>query len=59
MTLDNPQISPSAPRNNNAVETLSRLQTEFMSDVLKRAVADAGAAMMHQLGEPLAFRDSS
>jgi DNA-binding CsgD family transcriptional regulator len=53
MTLDNPYLSPSAPRHNNSVEILSRLQIEFMSDVLKRAVGDAGAAMMHQLGEPL------
>jgi DNA-binding CsgD family transcriptional regulator len=55
MTLDNSHfnISPFPPRFDSAVEKLSRLQTELMSDALKRAVDDAGAAMMHQISEPL------
>jgi DNA-binding CsgD family transcriptional regulator len=51
MTFDKSHISP--PRYNTAMEKLSRLKTEFMSDALRRAVDDAGAAMMHQLSEPL------
>jgi DNA-binding CsgD family transcriptional regulator len=55
MTLDhsNFNISPSPRRFGSAVEKLSRLQTELMSDALRRAVDDGGAAMMHQLSEPL------
>jgi DNA-binding CsgD family transcriptional regulator len=55
MTLDSSHfdIAPSPPRFDSAVEKLSRLQTELMSDALRRAVDDAGAAMMHQLSEPL------
>jgi DNA-binding CsgD family transcriptional regulator len=37
----------------NAAERLSRFQTELASEALRRAVDDAGAAMTHQLSEPL------
>jgi DNA-binding CsgD family transcriptional regulator len=55
MTLGNSHlhILPAPSRFNSAVEKLSRLQTELMSDALKRAVDDAGAAMMHQFSEPM------
>jgi DNA-binding CsgD family transcriptional regulator len=55
MTVSYPHfnVPPGSPRFNSAVEQLSRLQTELMSDALRRAVDDAGAAMKHQLGEPL------
>jgi DNA-binding CsgD family transcriptional regulator len=43
----------SPPRFNNIPGRLSRLQAGLVSDALKRAVDDAGAAMAHQLGEPL------
>jgi DNA-binding CsgD family transcriptional regulator len=47
------KMLPSPPRFNSAVEKLSRLQIELISDALRRAVDDAGAAMTHQLSEPL------
>jgi len=55
MTVNYPQFNvlPASPRFNSAVEQLGRLQTELMSDALRRAVDDAGAAMKHQLSEPL------
>jgi DNA-binding CsgD family transcriptional regulator len=53
MTFDDSYISPPPPRSNNAMDKLSRLKTEFMSEALRRVVDDAGAAMMHQLREPL------
>jgi DNA-binding CsgD family transcriptional regulator len=55
MTVNYPHFNvlPASPRFNSAVDQLSRLQTELMSDALKRAVDDAGAAMKHQLSEPL------
>jgi DNA-binding CsgD family transcriptional regulator len=55
MTLDDSRLNilPSPPRFNSAVQKLSRLQTELMSDALRRLVDDAGAALMHQLSEPL------
>jgi DNA-binding NarL/FixJ family response regulator len=43
--------SPS--RLDTAAEKLSRLQAEFASEVRKRAVDDVGAAIAHQLNEPL------
>jgi DNA-binding CsgD family transcriptional regulator len=46
-------IQPSPPRLSTAVEKLSRLQAEFVSEVRRRAAADAGAAMAHQLNVPL------
>jgi DNA-binding CsgD family transcriptional regulator len=45
-------VMPS-PRFDGSVERLSRIQAEFVSEALKRAVDDAGAAMAHQLSEPL------
>jgi DNA-binding CsgD family transcriptional regulator len=55
MTLENSDfnIPPSPPRFNVAMERLSLLQAEFVSEALKRTVDDAGAAMAHQLNEPL------
>jgi DNA-binding CsgD family transcriptional regulator len=55
MTLENSDldIPPSPSRFNVAMERLSRMQAEFVSEALKRAVDDAGAAMAHQLNEPL------
>jgi DNA-binding NarL/FixJ family response regulator len=55
MTVDYPHFNgpPASPRFNSAVEQLSRLQIELMSDALRRAVDDAGAAVKHQLSEPL------
>ena len=55
MTIGYPHfnVPPASPRLNSAVEQLGRLQIELMSDALRRAVGDAGAAMKHQLSEPL------
>jgi DNA-binding NarL/FixJ family response regulator len=54
MTIGYPHFNvPPSPRLNSAVEQISRLQIELMSDALRRAVDDAGAAMKHQLSEPL------
>jgi DNA-binding CsgD family transcriptional regulator len=44
---------PSSPQVFNAVDRLSRLQTELVTEALKRAVDDVNAAMAHRLGEPL------
>lgn len=54
-TVSHPRfnVPPVSRRFNSAVEQLGRLQTELMSDALRRAVDDAGAAMKHQLSEPL------
>jgi DNA-binding CsgD family transcriptional regulator len=46
-------ILPYARQLNNAPERLSRLQAGLVSEALRRAVDDAGAAMAHQLSEPL------
>jgi DNA-binding CsgD family transcriptional regulator len=55
MTANYPDfnIPPPSPRLNSAVERLSRIQTELISDALRRAIDDAAAAMKHQLSEPL------
>lgn len=55
MKLDNAHFnhSPSPLRLTNAAERLSRIQTELVSEALRRAVDDASAAMTHQLSEPL------
>ncbi len=55
MKLENshPNGLASLPRLTNAVEKLGRLQTELVSEALRRAVGAASAAMAHQLGEPL------
>jgi DNA-binding CsgD family transcriptional regulator len=44
---------PSPSRLNIAAEKLSRLQAELASEARRRAVDDVGAAMAHQLNEPL------
>ena len=41
------------PRLNEAAKKLTQFQADFVSDALRRAVEDAGAAMAHQLSEPL------
>jgi len=55
MTVENSRfnIVPSPPRSTDAMERLSRLQTELVSEAMRRAVHDASAAMAHRLGEPL------
>jgi DNA-binding CsgD family transcriptional regulator len=55
MTQQNSRFNAlaSPPRLNNATEKLSRLQAEFESEARRRAVDDVGAAMTHQLNEPL------
>jgi DNA-binding CsgD family transcriptional regulator len=55
MTVNYPHFNkrPSSPRLNSVAEQLGRLQTELISDALRRAVEDATAAMKHQLSEPL------
>jgi DNA-binding CsgD family transcriptional regulator len=55
MTVSYPHfnVPPPPQRFNSAVERLSRIQIELMSGALRRAVEDAGAAMKHQLSEPL------
>jgi len=54
MGLNNPHLDiyPS-PRLNGAIEKLSQLQLHLVSEALKRAVDDMGAAMAHQLRDPL------
>jgi DNA-binding CsgD family transcriptional regulator len=52
MSVDNSHISSSSPLRND-LERLGRLKTDFMAEALRRAVDDAGAAMMHRLSEPL------
>lgn len=53
MTLNDPRfnILPSPPVLNNAAERLSRFQSDLMSEALRRAIDEAGAAMAHQLSE--------
>jgi DNA-binding CsgD family transcriptional regulator len=41
------------PPLDNAAEKLSQIQADFVSEALKRAVDDTGAAMAHQLSGPL------
>jgi DNA-binding CsgD family transcriptional regulator len=54
MTLGQPlNILLSPPPFVTAVEKLSRLQADLTAEVLSRAIDDAGAAMAHQLSEPL------
>jgi DNA-binding CsgD family transcriptional regulator len=42
-----------APRLNDAVEKLYQLQVALVTEALERAVDDVGAAMVHQLRDPL------
>jgi DNA-binding NarL/FixJ family response regulator len=44
---------PPSVRLYSAAERLSRLQIDLISEAVKRAVDDAGAAIAHQLSEPL------
>jgi len=52
--VSNSRLDIASPsRFESAVEKLSRLQTKLMSDALRQAVDDAGAAMMHRFSEPI------
>lgn len=55
MKRENPQIDtvPSPRPFPNAVEKLSQLQMEFVSEALRRTVDNVNAAMAHQFSEPL------
>jgi DNA-binding CsgD family transcriptional regulator len=55
MTENNSRLHllPAPLRLDIVAEKLNRLQAEFVSEALRRAVDDAGAAMAHQLQEPL------
>jgi DNA-binding CsgD family transcriptional regulator len=49
----NLDILPSPPRSYCTPQKLDQSQADLMSSALKRAVEDVGAAMAHQLSEPL------
>jgi DNA-binding CsgD family transcriptional regulator len=55
MPLNNPRFNtvPPSIRLYTAAERLSRLQIDLVSEAVKRAVDDVGAAIAHQLSEPL------
>src|ERR1700733_583504 len=55
MTLNNSRLNglPSPPRPHFASQKLDQLQADLAARAGKRAVDDAGAAMAHQLSEPL------
>ena len=55
MTQDDSRFHLLAPplRLDIVAEKLNRLQAEFVSEALRRAVDDVGAAIAHQLHEPL------
>ena len=55
MSLTNTEINipPSGPRLSIAMERLGLMQSELVSEALKRAIDDAGAAMAHELNGPL------
>jgi DNA-binding CsgD family transcriptional regulator len=55
MKRENPYFDtvPSRPRFANAMDKLSLLQTEFVSEALRRTVDDVNAAMAHRFSEPL------
>jgi DNA-binding CsgD family transcriptional regulator len=55
MTLNHPGFKtvPPSIRLYTAAERLNRLQLDLVSEAVKRAVDDAGAAIAHQLSEPL------
>jgi DNA-binding CsgD family transcriptional regulator len=55
MAMNNPRFNTVPPpvRLYNAAEKLSRLQIDLVSEAVRRAVDDAGAAIAHQLSEPL------
>jgi DNA-binding CsgD family transcriptional regulator len=55
MPLNSPRFNsvPPSIRLYSAAEKLSRLQIDLISEAVKRAVDDVGAAIAHQLSEPL------
>jgi DNA-binding CsgD family transcriptional regulator len=55
MGLNNTRFNQlqSLPALNGAIEKLGRLQADLISEALRRAVDDMGAAMAHQLCDPL------
>jgi DNA-binding CsgD family transcriptional regulator len=55
MPLNSPRFNtvPPSVRLYSAAEKLNRLQIDLISEAVKRAVDDVGAAMAHQLSEPL------
>ena len=55
MGLNNPRFNylASLPPLNGAIEKLSQLQSAIISEALGRAIDDMGAAMAHQLRDPL------
>lgn len=55
MALSSPHFNtvPPSIRLYSAAERLSRLQIDLVSEAVRRAVDDAGAAIGHQLSEPL------
>jgi DNA-binding CsgD family transcriptional regulator len=55
MATSNPRYNtvPPSIRLYSAAERLSRLQIDLVSEAVRRAVDDAGAAIGHQLSEPL------
>src|SRR5580698_10828291 len=48
-----PDTVPPSIQLYTAAERLSRLQIDLVSEAVKRAVDDVGAAIAHQLSEPL------
>jgi DNA-binding NarL/FixJ family response regulator len=55
MTLNNSRLNalPSPPRPHFASQKMDQFQADLVSRAVKRAVDDVGAAMAHQLSEPL------
>jgi DNA-binding CsgD family transcriptional regulator len=55
MAMNNPRFNTVSPpvRLYSAAEKLSRLQIDLVSEAVRRAVDDVGAAIAHQLSEPL------
>jgi DNA-binding CsgD family transcriptional regulator len=55
MTLNNSRLNalPSPPRPHFASQKMGQFQADLVSRAVKRAVDDVGAAMAHQLSEPL------
>ncbi|MEA3117691.1 MAG: hypothetical protein QOI13_961 [Paraburkholderia sp.] len=55
MTLNDPRVNiqPSPSRSPSAARSLDPFDADLMSRALKRAIDDIGAAMTHQLSEPL------
>jgi DNA-binding CsgD family transcriptional regulator len=53
MGLNNPRFNCPSPRPSGAIGKLGQLQVNLVSEALSRAVDDMGAAMAHQLRDPL------